>query len=246
MSTWRLAMSCVNQRMWCYLISLLVTWTVELSSPSSSWWKKLSCGSLHTGEKGCHPNRPSRFKIWDPANNMQFSKAKRNVLHLGWGNPKLNTGWVMRMESPAEKDLGGTVRWKVWHETAFSPESRPYPGLHEKKHSLQVKKGDSLFNLTLVRSHMEYCVQHWGFHHKEDMSLLEKIQRMAIKVVRGLEHFSCEERLRKLDLFSLQKIKFHGDHIRPSHIQRGHTVKMERNSLSGDRTVIEQGVKVVN
>ncbi len=69
-----------------------------------------------------------------------------------------------------------------------------------------------LYN-TYVRPHLEHCVQAWSPYPQKDVTLLEKIQKRATKLVKGLESLPYERRLHHLNLYFLEQRRIIGDLI---------------------------------
>ena len=76
---------------------------------------------------------------------------------------------------------------------------------------------------SLIRPHLEYCIQVWNPHLVKDrpIKLMEGVQKRATKLVHGIENWKYDDRLKFLGLTRLDKRRIRSDLVETLKILNG-------------------------
>ena len=171
-------------------------------------------------------NDLQRLYQWSLDWQMLFNTDKCSVLHMGKKNEKFQyeLGGMSIRDSEEERDLGVIVHNSAKPSRQCSEAAKKANKvLGMIKRTIVSREKQIILELykTLVRPHLEYCVQAWNPYLKQDIDKLERIQRRATKMIKGCANLTYEERLISCGLTTLEKRRTRGDLIETYKIMTG-------------------------
>ena len=149
---------------------------------------------------------------WSEKWDMKFNVNKCKVIHIGSKNInfqyELNHNWLP--VDNQETDLGVIITDDLKSSAQCllaRNKANKMLGIINRGISFKSENIVRKLYTTYVRPQLEYCVQFWSPYLNKDIDLIESVQRRATKIIPSLRKLPYEERLKKLNLFSLKKKK---------------------------------------
>ena len=122
---------------------------------------------------------------------MAFNPGKCKCVHFGHANPKheYTMGAQKIAHSTEEKDLGVVINQLLspsHHIATCVSRANRLVGLIKRTYDNKSKRNIIALYKSLVRPHLEYCVQAWRPHNQKDIDTLEGVQRRMTKMINGM------------------------------------------------------------
>lgn len=157
---------------------------------------------------------------------LKFNEAKCKIMYFGRDNPehKYKIGTTELKKVTEEKDLGVHITNDAKPSlqcTEAAKKATQALGFVKRTFSHFDCSSFSTLYKTYVRPHMEFAVQAWNPYLRKDIDCLEKIQHRATKLVPQLRNLDYEDRLKALNLTTLEERRARGDLIQAYKIITG-------------------------
>ena len=149
--------------------------------------------------------------MWSLLNNMELNKEKFQLIHYG-NSKELKINYKLDNETVLEnsteiKDLGVTVSEDLsWlkHIVEITNSGKKFAGWILRSFKNRSPILLQLFKIFII-SKIEYAAPLWMPYLKKDIEKLESLQRTFTSKIIGLEELNYHERLKSLNLYSLQR-----------------------------------------
>ena len=176
---------------------------------------------------------------------MLFNFGKCKCLHTGHGNEdaQYTMGGTVLNTTLKEKDLGLTISadMKVSEQCGIAAaKGNQILGLIGR--NIVYKEKELIIPLykTIVRSHLEYCIQAWRPYRKKDIDMLERVQRRVTKIIQKLRNISYEMHLKECGLTTLEST------VKEERRTRGHGVTLAKKQCRLDIRTFSFSQRTVN
>ncbi len=167
-----------------------------------------------------------KLNEWSLEWQMLFNTVKCKVLHFGYTNPRYDYYMADDLiESVSEeKDLGVLIHESLnlsFQCATVVKTANRVLGMIRRAYDYRSKENIVSLYKSLVRPHLDYCVQAWRTYYQKDIDNIEKVQRRALQMINGLERMSYESRLEKAGLMTLETRRLRADLLEVFKIMHG-------------------------
>ena len=168
-----------------------------------------------------------KLQDWALRWGMSFNVQKCKVMHLGRHNNRAQyvMNGTMLETTSQERDVGVIVSSDLKPSSQCQEAARRANGvLNQISRAFHYRNKSTFVSLykQYVRPHIEFAVPAWSPWTRADIDLLENVQRRAVRMVSGLKGKSYNDRLKELNLMSLEQRRVMYDLVQVFKIVHGH------------------------